>query len=131
MNKYSLRYAALLVGASLALAFATYVFDIWLFSLQKNAYFNLLLWGPAGASFFEGIIFILFGVLFLVGSGGISRNTQKAAMLAAAASAMGEEVMGPSETYKRDAWKPRGSTRFGLTLIMAGIVLLVVYFVTI
>jgi len=43
----------------------------------------------------------------------------------------GEDIVGPSEIYRRDAWKPKGSIRFGLTLIIAGIVLLVIYFVSI
>jgi hypothetical protein len=131
VNKYSLRNVAFLACASLALAFATYALNVWLLSLQENAQLNLLVWGPAGASFFEGVFFFLFGALLLIGSGGISRNTQTAAMLASAANAMGQDAIGPSETYRRDAWKPKGSVRFGLTLIIAGIVLLVIYFVSI
>ena len=92
---------------------------------------NLLLLGPAAASFFEGILFVLFGALLLIGSGGISQNTMQAAMLASAPGGTGEDIIGPSEIYRRDAWKPKGSIRFGLTLIIAGIVLLVIYFVSI
>ena len=131
VNKYSLRNVALLVGASLALACAAYVFNVWFLSLQGNVNLNSLVWGPPGASFLEGIFFLLSGVLLFIGSGGISPNTRRAAMLASVANAMDEEVIGPSETYKRDAWKPKGLTRFGLTLIMAGIVLLIIYFVSI
>ena len=51
-------------------------------------------------------------------------------MLAAAASAISKEIIGPSEIFRRDAWKPKGFIRLGLTLIITGIILLVIYFVS-
>jgi hypothetical protein len=83
---------------------------------------------PLDASFLEGVIFLLAGVLFLIGSGGITQTSGKAALLAATASAMDKDVIGPSEVYRRDAWKPKGHTGLGLTLIMTGITLLVILF---
>jgi hypothetical protein len=41
---------------------------------------------------------------------------------------LGNDVIGPSEIFRRDAWKPKGFLRLGLTLIMTGIILLVIYF---
>jgi len=38
--------------------------------------------------------------------------------------------VGPGEIYRRDAWKPKGMKRFGLTLMLAGIILLAIYFAT-
>jgi hypothetical protein len=84
---------------------------------------------PLDASLFEGVIFVLFGVLFLIGSGGITQASRKAAVLAATASAMGNDVIGPSEVYRKDVWKPKGYASLGLILIMTGIILLVIYFV--
>ncbi len=73
-------------------------------------------------------MFVLGGVGFLLGSGGISQNTAKAAILASAASAAGKETVGPSEIMRRDAWKPKGHIRLGLTLVIAGIVLIILSF---
>ena len=78
----------------------------------------------------EGIIFIILGVLFLLGSGGLSYGSVGAAVLAAKAKALGGDVVGPSEVLRRDAWKPKGFVRLGLILIVAGIFLLVIYFMS-
>jgi hypothetical protein len=124
MNKKALRNIILLISASLALAFATYTVDLWLFSSHPRI-------SPGDSSFLEGIIFIILGALFFLGSGGITRGSQKAALLAAAAEAItGTETVGPSEIFERDAWKPKGFIRLGLTLIITGIILLVIYFVS-
>lgn len=130
MNRYGLRNLVFLVILSSAVACITYAADVWFFSFQKFVPLSLST-SPSDASFLEGIVFLLCGVLALIGSGGISATTRKAAVLAAAASAMGKDVISPSEVYKRDAWKPKGFTRLGLTLIMAGVILLIVYFVSI
>jgi len=123
MNKDALRNVTLLISASLLFAFATYIFDLWFFSSYPRI-------SPEDASFLEGIIFIILGALLFLGSGGINRGSQRAAMLAAAASAISKEIIGPSEIFRRDAWKPKGFIRLGLTLIITGIILLVIYFVS-
>jgi hypothetical protein len=112
----------------MALACATYLVNVWLFSSQTSIRLSTSM-SPLDASLFEGLIFVLFGVLFLIGSGGITQASRKAALLAAAASAMGNDVIGPSEVYRRDAWRPKGYAGFGLILIMTGVILLVIYFV--
>jgi len=119
MNKYSLRNVALLLGASLVVAFAAYAVSFYLLRLYPASEFSGV----------EGILSILAGAGFILGSGGISRNTSKAAILVSVASGMGKETIGPSEIFRRDAWKPKGSIRLGLTLIMAGIVLIILSFV--
>jgi len=112
MNKNALRNVTLLTSASVVLAFATYIANLWLFSSHRH-------FSPADASFSEGIVLIILGVLFLLGSGGITHGSQKAAILASVADALGKEVIGPSEIFRRDAWKPKGYTRLGLILIIA------------
>jgi len=86
---------------------------------------------PGTASFFEGVLVTLVGLLLLLGSGGISRNTGRAAMLASAAKGISNgDIIGSSEIFERDAWKPKGFMRLGLIMTMAGIFLLVIYFVS-
>jgi len=121
MNRSILRNVTFLITVSLVLASVTYAVDIWLFS--SHPYISL-----ADIVFIEGIIFIIVGAVLFLGSGGISRASQRAAMLAATASAMGKEVIGPTEIFRRDSWKPKGFIRLGLILIMTGVILLLVYF---
>jgi hypothetical protein len=123
MNRSTLWNIIRLIYVSLGIACATYLFDLWFFSIYPEML-------PTEASFLEGLAFIILGTLFLLGSGGISRGSQGAAMLAALASAIGKEVIGPSEIFRRDAWKPKGFMRLGLILILSGIFLLFIYFVS-
>ncbi|MEM3622858.1 MAG: hypothetical protein QXZ02_03710 [Candidatus Bathyarchaeia archaeon] len=122
MDINALRNILPLIGISVIVACATFVVNIWLFSPHPR-------FSPAEASFIESLLYIIVGALLLLGSGGITRTSQRAAMLASAAKALGKEVIGPSEIFRRDAWKPKGFTRLGLILIMAGIILLILYFV--
>lgn len=120
MNKKAFQYASLLIIVSLVLAFAIYICNLQLFSSNPRI-------SPLEVTFLEGIFLIIVGVIFFIGSGGLSRATQKTAMLAAAAKVITDDVVGPSEIFKRDAWKPKGYTQFGLTLILTGIILLIIY----
>jgi hypothetical protein len=102
MNGKSLRNLTLLVIVSLTIACATYVVDLWLFgSIYPRV-------SSKDASFLEGILFIPSGFLLLLGSGGISQGTERAARLAATADTVSGEAVGPSEVFRRDAWKPEG-----------------------
>jgi hypothetical protein len=86
---------------------------------------------PADAMFIEGLIFIIVGLVFLVGKGGISRTSLSAAMMAAKAKAIyGRDIVGPNEIFQQDAWKARGFTRTALILIFSGALMILVYFVT-
>jgi len=123
MGKFNAEDAVILTSTSLIVACAIYMIDLWLFSSHKPI-------SPTDASFVEGMILVILGALLYLGSGGISRTSQKAAMLSAAASAAGAEVIGPSEIFRRDAWKPNGFIRLGLILIITGIILLIIYFVS-
>lgn len=115
MNKFSLRKVILLIAASLMLAFSAYAVSFWLLRLRPLSDFLAV----------EGILFILAGACFLLGSGGISSNTSKAAVLASAAGAMGKKTIGPSEIFRKDAWKPKGHVLLGLGMILAGAILIV------
>jgi hypothetical protein len=130
MNKDILRILIPLFAASLILALATYTINLWLFSTQPYLISRPYL-SSTDMVFFDGIIFILSGVLLFLGSGGISRTSQKAALLASATKVFDEDTIGPSEIFRKDAWKPKGFTRTGLILMIAGIILLVMYFASI
>ncbi len=87
---------------------------------------------PVDALFLEGILSIVLGILFLLGSGGLGIGSKAAATLAAATSAItGKETIGPAELYRRSKWKPQGYLRFALVLIVTGLFLLVLYFVSV
>jgi hypothetical protein len=86
---------------------------------------------PIDVMSIEGIMFILVGLLFLVGKGGINRGSLSAAMIAAKAEAIyGGDIVGPNEIFQQDAWKARGFTRTALILIFSGVLMILVYFVT-
>ncbi|NWF86488.1 hypothetical protein HXY32_01520 [Candidatus Bathyarchaeota archaeon] len=125
MNKRILLNLALLIVVSLVLALIIFFVNLWLFSSHPE-------FTSEEISFLEGIVLIPSGILFLLGSGGINRASSAAALLAAATEAItGSKTVGPSEVYRRDAWKPRGFTRFGLVLIITGIILLIICFISV
>jgi hypothetical protein len=125
MNETPLRSVALLISASLAIAILVYAFNFWLFA--SNSYLSERL-TPKEASLMEGVISMLLGLLLVIGSGGITLTTRRAAALAAAAGSVSSDTVGPSEVYRRDAWKPQGFVRAGLLLLIAGAMLIVIYF---
>ena len=117
----------------MVIALATYGVSFWLLQLYARAAASY--YGPSSfyssgfqppeISALDGILLILGGAAFLLGSGGISRNTLSAAFRASVANAMGKETVGPSEVMRRDAWKPKGYVRLGLIFIIAGILLII------
>lgn len=126
MNKHTLRNTLILIVASVVLAGGIYCLDLWFLPHPKISI------SPTDAAFFEGILFILMGVICLVGSGGFSPASGKAAMLAATANAIfGEGTIGPSEVFKKEAWKPEGTLALAIIFITAGIILLIIYFTSI
>jgi hypothetical protein len=115
----------LLFGISLMLACIVYYVDLRIFSSEVGNISCL------DALFIEAVLSIILGALALLGSGGLSRASQRAAALAAAAGAISSrETIGPSEVFRRDAWKPRGFVRLGLVLMMMGVSLLIIYFLS-
>ena len=124
MNKNIIFNAVLLIGISLALTCVIYVFDIWM--LSSRFYIS-----PTEATFIEGILLVLLGALLFIGSGGLSSMSQREAVLASAAKAIyNKDVVGPSDIFRRETWKPKGYVRLGLILMIAGIFLLIIYSVS-
>lgn len=117
--------AVMFLSISILITIATYFVNIWLFS--SSEYFS-----PTDAFFFEGMIFLLSGLLLLLGRGGINFWSQKAAILSASAEAVyDKDTVGPDEIFKRDRWKPKGFIRIALILILAGVFMILIYFLTI
>jgi len=114
----------MLSGVSLIITIAFYFVNLWLFSSSK--YFS-----PTDAFFIEGILSLLLGFSLLLGRGGISPWSLKAAILSAAAGAVsGKSTVGPNEIYRRDRWKPEGFVRLALVLILTGVFMILFYFLT-
>lgn len=115
---------------SLLITIVTYFVNIWLFSsseyLREYTHFS-----PTGILFLEGIVFLMAGVLLLLGRGGINLWSQKAAILSALAGALyGEDTVGPDESLRKDKWKPEGFIRLALILILTGVLMILGYFLT-
>ena len=124
-NGNMLLNVVILSSISVLITIVTYFVNIWLFSSYE--YFS-----PTDAFFVEGLIFLLSGILLLLGRGGINLWSQRAAILSALAGAVfDEDTVGPSEIYRRDKWKPKGFIRIALILIFAGVFMIMVYFLTI
>jgi hypothetical protein len=79
-------------------------------------------------AFIEGIFFILLGISFLLGSGGLSPATLKELFFASAADVVTDESYAPSDILRREVWKTRGKQKLGLILVFSGIILIVLYF---
>lgn len=115
---------AMFPGISITVTIVFYFVNIWLFSSRE--YFS-----PTDAFFVEGMLFVIFGLLLLLGRGGINLWSLKAAVLSALAEAVyNEDTVGPSEIMRKDRWKSRGFTRLALVLILTGVFMIIVYFVT-
>lgn len=110
-----------------------YVLNFWWWNYAAPKAYLARVWlTQDDALFLEGLALVLLGVLFLLGSGGINMWSIRASVLGSAADAIyggkGHKAPGPSEILKRDLWKASGFVRFGLTLLLAGIVLIVLHF---
>lgn len=111
-----------LFGISFLITIIAYSVNLTVFSSNPN-------FSPTDILFIEGMCFLILGVLLLLGRGGINLWSQKAAILFSLADALfNEDTPGPRETLRRDAWKAKGFTRIALILIIAGVFMLVIYF---
>ena len=111
-------------GISLIVLVAVYLVDLWFLSsyLQLSALETLSM---------EGVMFIILGLLFLVGKGGINAGSLSAAMISAKAKAIyGGDIAGPNEVLRRDTFKAKGFTRTALILLFSGVLMILVYFLT-
>jgi hypothetical protein len=121
-NAYTLLNLVVLSGISALITSIIYLADFLL--LSTNEYFS-----PTDAMFIEGILCIVAGLLLLLGRGGIDLWSQRAAILSALAEAIyHRDTVGPSEELRRDKWKPQGFIRLALILILAGVIMILIYF---
>jgi hypothetical protein len=98
-----------IISALITIGF--YLINLQLFS--NNKYLS-----PTDTMFFEGIAFLIIGLLLLLGRGGINLSSRRAAILSALAGAVsGKNAVDPSEIFRRDNWKPQGFIRLGIILI--------------
>jgi hypothetical protein len=114
----------IILGAAIIVTVVFYFLNALVFSSYRNFI-------PTDAFFLEGLVMMFLGFLFLLGRGGINLWSVKAAILAAVAGAVYKnEGIGPNEIMRRDRWKPEGFIRFSLVLILAGVLMLLVYFLS-
>ena len=78
---------------------------------------------------FEGILLIIISVLFALGRGGIDAYTLRSAATSAVADAVYGKDYQVSEVFRKDKWKPQSFPKAALVLLVAGIVMLIIYFV--
>ena len=105
---------------------------LWWNCLAPKTYLARISLTQDDTLFLEGVILIAFGLLLILGRGGINVWSLRVAILSALADFLygrkGQGALGPSESLRRDAWKPSGFVLPGLALIVAGIILVVLYF---
>jgi uncharacterized membrane protein HdeD (DUF308 family) len=112
------------IGVPVLLTTVCYLVNIRLFSANKSV-------SPKEPLLIEGIMSLILGILFLLGRGGINRNSAAAALISAVAGALsGRDTVGPDEQFERDAWRPKGFPKLALVLIISGFLMIVVYFLT-
>jgi hypothetical protein len=80
--------------------------------------------------FFEGILCLVLSALFAFGRGGIDAYTVRSARTRALADAVSGEDHGTSGTFRKDRWRPEGFPKAALVLLITGIVLLIIYSLT-
>ncbi len=86
-------------------------------------------WQPLDLTFFEGLLLISGGVYFLAGRGGINIYTANTVIRFYIRKALyGTDMPDVSEVYRHDLWQPKASVKAGLAMILAGGVLIVIYF---
>jgi len=79
---------------------------------------------------FEGIFCLILSVLFALGRGGIDAYTSRSAAAKALADAIYGKDYEVSETFRKDKWRPRGFPKAALVLLIAGIIILLIYVLT-
>jgi len=79
---------------------------------------------------FEGILCIIISVLLASGRGGINAYTLRSAATVAATDAIYNKDYEVSTVFRKDKWKPEGFPKAALVLLIAGIAMLVIYFLT-
>lgn len=123
VNKALVRSILLLILEVSAVVLA--LVGISFYILPHNAYVRVYDW-----FFFEGIFCLIFGVLFALGRGGIDRYTLGSATTRAATDAIYGTDYGVSAAFRKDKWKPKGLPKAALVLLVSGLVMLIIYFLS-
>jgi hypothetical protein len=122
VNRAFVRFSILLTEVSvIVLVFA----GINFFILPHDGYVRIIDW-----FFFEGVFCVIISLLFALGRGGIDAYTLTSATTKAATDAIYGTEYGVSGTFRKDRWKPQGFPKAALVLLVSGLVMLVVYFLT-
>jgi hypothetical protein len=79
---------------------------------------------------FESIFCVILSILFALGRGGIDAYSLRSAATAAATDAICGTNYEIPKTFRKDKWKPQGFPRAALVLLVAGLVMLMAYFLT-
>ncbi len=96
-----------------------------LFILPHNAFVTVYDW-----FFLEGIFCLILSILSALGRGGIDAYTLRSAETVALADAVYGKDYEVSKTFRKAKWRPEGFPRAALVLLIAGIVMLMLYFLT-
>ncbi len=116
--------AAVYAGVSLSIVTIVYFVNVLFLSSS-----GIVL--ATEALFIEGVLFLIVGLLLLLGRGGVTFSSIRAALLLAATEAVyGTETVGPAEQMRMDSWKSKGFTRAGFILLISGLFMIIVYFLT-
>lgn len=121
-NKALVSFIVLIVEVSAVVSICG---GINFYVLPHNAYVRVYDW-----FFFEGIFCLILSVLFSLGRGGIDRYSSTNATTRAAADAIYGTDYGVSEAFKKDKWKPRGFPKAALVLLISGLLMLLIYLLT-
>ena len=116
---------ALYMVVSLVAVLVFYLLN--LFVLPSSSHIS-----PTEGFFIEGVVLLNLGVGLLLGRGGMSLASFRAALLSAEAEAVcGTDAVGPAELMRRDRWKPNGFYRASRFLLLTGGLLIITYLSTI
>ncbi len=124
---------AVLFSFSFLIVIGLYFFNTW-FPIRWKAVLGYEISLPIHYAYFgEGIMFLLFCFLLLLGSSGINVWTVKAILNSSVADWLygresNKKRVRPSEIFHADVWRPKGFPRASLTCISAGIIMLLIYF---
>jgi hypothetical protein len=120
VNKALIRFILLLIIEVCTVVLA--LDGINLYVLPHNTYIGAYDW-----FLFEGVLCIITGVIFALGSGGIGPGSLREARLRATVDAVYGTDYPVSQVFRKDKWKPKGFPKAALVLLIAGIIALLIY----
>ena len=121
INRAFVRFALLLIVEVCVVVLAFAGINSWI--LPHNANVSISDW-----FLFEGIFCIIAGVLFALGRGGIGPGSLREAKTRAAVDAIYGKDYAITEVFRKDKWKAKGFPNAALVLLLAGAIVLLIYF---